>query len=73
VSGDVSLADLQDYGIDLGAGTDTYVSVGGLVLDAVGRLPDPGERLTINRFSLTIESVHDNRIELIRVARRQAD
>ena len=73
VRGDVSLPDLKDYGIDLGGGTDSYISVGGLVLDAFGRLPGPGERLTVNGFSLTIESVRENRIELIRVARPHAD
>ncbi len=57
VQGDVALADLRDYGIELDTDTETYNSVAGLVLDTLGHLPHPGERVTTNEFTLTVEAV----------------
>jgi CBS domain containing-hemolysin-like protein len=68
VRGDVALADLRDHGIELDAETERYNSVAGLVLDTLGRLPEPGDLVAVDGFTLTIESVQENRIELIRVA-----
>jgi CBS domain containing-hemolysin-like protein len=70
VRGDVALADLRDYGIELDTDTAAYNSVGGLVLDSLGRLPRPGEGVTVNEFSVRVEAVRYNRIELVRVSRR---
>ncbi len=72
VKGDVALADLRDFGIELEAGTPTYTSVGGLVLDTVGHLPRSGDVIAVNGFLITIETVRENRIELIRVGTRAA-
>lgn len=69
VQGDVPLADLQDYGIELDTDTANYNSVGGLVFEMLGHLPRPGERITTDQFSLTVESVRENRIELVRMSR----
>jgi CBS domain containing-hemolysin-like protein len=72
VQGDVALADLEDYGIQLDTDTAAYNSVGGLVFDMLGHLPRPGERITTNEFSVTVQSVRDNRIELVRISQRRA-
>jgi magnesium and cobalt exporter, CNNM family len=69
VQGDVPLADLRDYGIELGTDTANYNSVGGLVFEMLGHLPRPGERITADQFSLTVESVRENRVELVRMSR----
>ena len=69
VQGDVALADLRDYGIELDTDTATYNSVAGLVLDTLGHLPRPGERVRSNEFSLRVEAVRQNRIDLVRISR----
>ena len=70
VQGDIALADLRDYGIDLDTGTAAYNSVAGLMLDTLGHLPRPGERVTTTtEFSLTAEAVRENRIDLVRISR----
>jgi CBS domain containing-hemolysin-like protein len=69
VQGDVPLADLRDHGIELGTDTANYNSVGGLVFEMLGHLPRPGERITTDQFSLIVESVRENRVELVRMSR----
>jgi CBS domain containing-hemolysin-like protein len=69
VRGDVALADLRDHGIDLDRDTTAYNSVGGLVLDTLGHLPDPGEHVTANEYVLRVEAVRDNRVDLVRISR----
>jgi CBS domain containing-hemolysin-like protein len=71
VRGDVALTDLRDYGIKLAADTETYNSVAGLVLDTLGRLPRPRDEVAVDGFTLTVESVNENRIELVRVSQRE--
>ena len=44
VQGDIALADLRDYGIELDTDTASYNSVAGLMLDTLGHLPRPGEQ-----------------------------
>jgi CBS domain containing-hemolysin-like protein len=70
VRGDVALADLPDYGIELNAATEAYNSVAGLVLHTLGHLPRPGDEVALDGFTLRIESVSENRIELVRVSQR---
>ena len=69
VQGDVALADLRNYGIELDTDTATYNSVAGLVLDMLGHLSRSGEHVTANEFSLTVEAVRENRIDLVRISR----
>jgi CBS domain containing-hemolysin-like protein len=42
------------------------------MLDTLGHLPRPGERITTNEFSLTVEAVRENRIDLVRISRNAA-
>ena len=72
VRGDVSLADLSDYGIKLGVNSETYNSVAGLVFDRIGHLPRPGDEVAVGGFTLTIESVNENRIDLVRVSQGES-
>jgi CBS domain containing-hemolysin-like protein len=70
IRGDVSLADLTDHGINLGADSERYNSVAGLVFDRIGHLPRPGDEAAVDAFTLTIESVKENRIDLVRVSQQ---
>jgi CBS domain containing-hemolysin-like protein len=72
VRGDVALADLRDYGIELDSHTAAYNSIGGLVLDILGHLPRPGERLIIKDYSVSVEAIRENRIDLVRISRDAA-
>jgi CBS domain containing-hemolysin-like protein len=72
VRADVTLADLRDHGIELDTETAAYSSVGGLVLDELGRLPRPGEVITAHDYAVKVESIRDNRIELVRITRGAA-
>jgi CBS domain containing-hemolysin-like protein len=67
VRGDLSLEDLKDYGIDLPADSDAFTSVGGLVFTEIGHLPATGDVVTVNGYSLRVESVRGNRIEAVRI------
>jgi CBS domain containing-hemolysin-like protein len=70
IRGDVALADLRDYGLELDNETEAYNSVAGLVFARIGHLPKPGDALAVDGFTVTIESVNENRIELVRVSQR---
>jgi magnesium and cobalt exporter, CNNM family len=69
VRGDIPLADLRDYDIDLETGTTAYNSIAGLILHTLGHLPRTGEQLITNGFSITIETVSENRIDTVRIQR----
>src|SRR5207253_5699190 len=61
VRGHVAVTDLADYGLHLPVDSDAYNSVGGFVFAELGRLPEPGDTVTANGFSIRVESVRDNR------------
>ena len=65
VRGDTSLDDLRDYGIDLPAMSDAYSSIGGLVFDRLGRLPAPGDAVSVEGHDVRVRSVSGNRIETV--------
>jgi CBS domain containing-hemolysin-like protein len=69
VRGDVALGDLRDHGIELDGDTAAYSSMGGLILDILGRLPRPGESVRITDYSVRVEAVRENRIDLVRISR----
>jgi CBS domain containing-hemolysin-like protein len=73
VGGHVAIADLPDYGVELDLQTDrpSYNSVGGLVFGRLGRRPTHGDTVTVNGFSLRVEAVRENRVELVRISRRR--
>ena len=71
VRGEVAIADLADYGLELPADSDAYNSVGGFVFAELGRLPKRGDTVTANGYSIRVESVRENRIEAVRIRERR--
>jgi magnesium and cobalt exporter, CNNM family len=64
VSGDVSLADLSELlGVELER--EDLTTVGGLVYDAFGRVPRPGEMKLTRGFKIVVERVRGRRIERV--------
>ncbi len=72
VRGHVAVTDLTDYGLELPVDTDAYNSVGGFVFAKLGRLPRRGDSLSVNSFSIRVESVRENRVEAVRIRERAA-
>jgi CBS domain containing-hemolysin-like protein len=68
VGGDVPVDDLADAGVELPPGD--YVSVGGLVTARLGRVAQPGDRVTVGGYELTVEDVQDNRVDAVRIRER---
>ena len=71
VRGHVSIADLEDYGVQLPVDSDAYNSVGGFVFAELGRLPRRGDTIASGDFSIRVESVHHNRVEAVRIRERR--
>ncbi|PSP15769.1 cobalt transporter [Halobacteriales archaeon QH_10_67_13] len=63
----------EALGLDLAAGA--YGTLGGLVLDRIGRTPEPDDEITVEGYRFTVTAVDDNRIERIAIddASRAAD
>jgi CBS domain containing-hemolysin-like protein len=70
VRGHVAITDLLDYGLELPVDSDAYNSVGGFVFGELGRLPKRGDTVQHNGYSIRVESVHENRIEAVRIRER---
>ena len=73
VRGHVAVSDLEDYGLSLPVDTDAYNSVGGFVFAELGRLPKRGDQVSADGYSIRVESVRENRIEAVRIRRRETD
>jgi CBS domain containing-hemolysin-like protein len=71
VRGHVPVTDLADHGLSLPVDSDAYNSVGGFVFSELGRLPRRGDTVTSNGFSIRVESVRNNRIEIVRIRGRR--
>jgi CBS domain containing-hemolysin-like protein len=71
VRGHVPVTDLADHGLTLPVDSDAYNSVGGFVFAELGRLPRRGDTITSNGFSIRVESVRGNRIEVVRIRGRR--
>ncbi|HZN89379.1 MAG TPA: hemolysin family protein, partial [Thermoleophilaceae bacterium] len=63
VRGHVPITDLTDYGLDLPVDSEAYNSVGGFVFGELGRLPNRGDMVQANGYSLRVEAVRENRVE----------
>jgi CBS domain containing-hemolysin-like protein len=68
VRGHVSLGDLADVGIELPVDTDAYNSVGGYVFGELGRLPKRGDTISVDDYTIRVESVRENRVEAVRIS-----
>jgi CBS domain containing-hemolysin-like protein len=71
VRGHVAVTDLADYGLNLPVDSDAYNSVGGFVFAELGRLPQRGDTVNADGFSIRVESVRENRIEAVRIRERR--
>ncbi|HEX5308805.1 MAG TPA: hemolysin family protein [Solirubrobacteraceae bacterium] len=71
VRGHVSIADLEDYSVQLPIDSDAYNSIGGFVFAELGRLPRRGDTISSGDFSIRVESVHHNRVEAVRIRERR--
>jgi CBS domain containing-hemolysin-like protein len=68
----VSVDEIEEYfHTQLPAGD--FDSLGGLVLEALGRFPERGETVRVGDLELTLEEVSENRIEKIRVVKAPAE
>ncbi len=56
----------EALGLDLAAGA--YGTLGGLVLDRIGRTPEPNDEITVDGYRFTVTAVDDNRIERVAIA-----
>ena len=64
--GAVSIPELNDaLGTDFEAAA--YGTAGGLVLDALGRRPEPDDEVTLDGYRMAVEDVDGTRIETVRV------
>lgn len=67
VKGYLSLHDLNDA-LDLELDSEDFDSIGGLVIDALGRLPQTGDKTTLhNGIKIRVLSIEKNRIEEVRL------
>lgn len=67
VKGYLSLHDLNDA-LDLELDSEDFDSIGGLVIDALGRLPQTGDETTLhNGIKIRVLSIEKNRIEEVRL------
>jgi putative hemolysin len=64
VAGGVTLADLSEL-LGVAFERDDLTTVGGLMFEAFGRVPRPGESTTIDGFKVVVERVRRRRIERV--------
>lgn len=62
VSGTVALGDLPIEGAEAAAITSTGGTVSGFIIEQLGRLAHPGDRIQIGQFEATVEDVRRRRI-----------
>jgi len=68
----VSVDDLEDH-LEVTLPEGDFDSVGGFMLDRLGHLPTVGESVRWGDLEFTVESVSENRIERVRIARRSEE
>jgi putative hemolysin len=66
--GSFPVHDLPDVDVSLPEGP--YTTVAGLVLDRLGRLPEPGDVVTLQDWSIEVQKVSDNAIRSVRLSPR---
>jgi CBS domain containing-hemolysin-like protein len=66
VSGDAKVEELEDL-LDLELAHDDFITIGGLVTHALGRLPAKGERLDIRGLAVDVLDVDQKRIKKLRI------
>ena len=69
--GSFPMHDLEDLDVDLPDGD--YSTVAGLVLQQLGHLPEPGERVEVNGWQLEVAAIEGRAIGLVRLQRVALD
>ncbi|MGZ8360860.1 MAG: transporter associated domain-containing protein [Allosphingosinicella sp.] len=59
----------QVLGVDLVDEEDRFATLAGYLLERIGRLPQPGERIDVDGLSFEVLSVGARRIEQVRITR----
>ena len=67
VPGGFPVHDLEDVGVELPRGE--YTTVAGLILDRLGRVPEPNESIEINDYRMDAMEVAQNAITRVRIER----
>lgn len=65
VRGDFAIHDLPDVGVELPPGD--YTTIGGLVLDQLGRIPEVGERVDLEGWRLTVTRREEQAVTEVRL------
>jgi CBS domain containing-hemolysin-like protein len=66
------LTDLFDTNLEL-EDEDEYDTVGGLIYHRIGGVPSPGDQVSVDGLTLTVESTDGRRVGKVLVVRRPAD
>jgi CBS domain containing-hemolysin-like protein len=66
VRGDMLIANLNDL-LEIGLPRDTASTVGGLVMDQLGRVPKVGDTVLIEQIILQVEAVAHNSVTSVRI------
>ncbi len=72
VRGDAEVAELGDL-FEMDLEDDAYLTVGGLIIHSLGRLPEAGEKIEIKGLFLEILEVDQKRIKKLRVTRAEKE
>jgi putative hemolysin len=67
VVGSYPVHDLVDLGVEAPPGN--YTTVAGLILDALGRIPDVGEHVDVGDWRFEVLDATDRAIDLVRLSR----
>jgi CBS domain containing-hemolysin-like protein len=68
VSGDAKVEELEDL-LDLELAHDDFLTIGGLVTHALGRLPAKGEHLDVRGLAVDVLDVDQKRVKKLRIQR----
>ncbi len=66
VDASIKIDDINEY-FNLNLKSDDYESIGGIILENLGHLPQQGEQCKIDNLVIKVEKMDKNRIELLRI------
>ncbi len=71
LDGGYPIHDLVDVGVELPEGE--YATIGGLVMDQLGRIPEPGDRFVLNGWDVEVLRMEGLAVDQVRVSRAPSD
>ena len=66
VDGSAKLDDIAEL-IGVNMESEEFDSIGGLIIGELGRFPEQGEEILINRIRFIVEEIEKNRIKKVRI------